>query len=65
MTQGELRRTIDAKVWAAEFERHKKENCWTLDDIDEGLMISWFANAMMAAQDELTRKIKQCPQPST
>ena len=38
--------TQDAMVWAEAFEEHKKRNAWTLEDIDEGLMLCWFANAM-------------------
>ena len=42
--------TNDAQKWASEFCRIKQEQNWTLDDIDEGLMISWFANAMYAQE---------------
>lgn len=42
--------TNDASVWAAEFVRIKNEQQWTIDDIDEGLMIAWFANAMYAEE---------------
>jgi len=34
----------------SEFQKSKKKNKWTLDDIDEGLMIAWFANAMAAQE---------------
>ena len=40
-----LHNTTDAQVWAKEFVRLKHKNNWTVDDIDEGLMIGWFANA--------------------
>jgi hypothetical protein len=42
--------TTDASKWAAEFVRIKQEQKWTLDDIDDGLMIAWFANAMFAQE---------------
>ena len=48
--------TNDAVVWAEEFVRTKKEQNWTLDDIDEGLMVGWFANAMCAQMDFDQRK---------
>jgi len=43
----------DAKAWAKFFMETKQRNNWTLDDIDEELMIGWFANAMMAMHDYL------------
>ena len=43
----------DASVWAEAFVKHKEENGWSLEDIDEGLMIVWFANAMMAMHDSI------------
>lgn len=50
--------TTDAVIWAKEFVRIKKEKNWTLDSIDEQLMISWFANAMFAQElkDQKTYK---------
>jgi hypothetical protein len=36
--------TMDAVVWAKEF-------CKRFPDMDEGLMVSWFANAIMAGYD--------------
>lgn len=47
--------TTDAKVWAEEFERHKQDNNWTIDDIDEDLMLCWFANAMTAQEFKTTK----------
>lgn len=38
-----LRTTTDASVWAAEF-------CKVQPDVDEGLMIGWFANAIETAK---------------
>lgn len=43
----------DAKAWAEFFLKTLTENKWSVDDIDEGLMISWFANAMMAMHDHI------------
>lgn len=45
--------TDDASYWADWFVKTKNEQGWTLDDIDEGLMIAWFANAMMAMHDSV------------
>ena len=45
-----LLQTNDAMVWAVEFVRTSKENNWTIEDIDEGLMVGWFANAMVAQE---------------
>ena len=42
--------TTDALVWAQEFVKCKEKNGWSLDDIDEGLMTGWFANAMLAQE---------------
>ena len=44
--------TMDAVKWAEAFEEHKQRNGWTVDDIDEGLMLAWFANAIMAGYDK-------------
>ncbi len=56
----DLLQTNDAAVWAAEFERCKRKNGWTIDDIDEGLMIGWFANAMAA--QEFSERTRNAPQ---
>ncbi len=50
MNSSELLQTNDAMVWAKEFVKTKKEMDWTLDDIDESLMVGWFANAMAAQE---------------
>jgi hypothetical protein len=47
-----LHATTDAAIWAFEFVRIKRAQGWTLDQIDEGLMTSWFANAMCAQMDK-------------
>ena len=36
--------STDAMHWAEAFVEHKERNDWTLEDIDEGLMVAWFAN---------------------
>ena len=48
MKKVNLLETNDTQVWAKEFVKCKRKNKWTLDDIDESLMIAWFANAMTA-----------------
>lgn len=45
-----LLQTNNAMTWAEEFVRIKKEKGWTLEDIEEGLMVAWFANAMAAQE---------------
>ena len=49
--------SIDAAEWAAEF-------CRLFGGHDEGLMLAWFANAIMAGYDEAMRRTRQ-PQPTT
>lgn len=41
----------DAYKWAEAFCQIKAKNGWTIDDIDHGLMLAWFANAIVHAQD--------------
>jgi len=48
-----------AKQWAECFEMHKKDNNWSIDDIDEGLMIVWFANFWACTADPLQDRIEQ------
>jgi hypothetical protein len=36
----------DASKWAEAFCRIKERQGWSAADIDEGLMIGWFANAI-------------------
>lgn len=47
-TEAKLHSTMDAKVWAEEFMRIFGQK---LSEIDEGLMIGWFANAIMCGSD--------------
>ena len=48
-----LRNTMDASVWAAEFVGHFGG--------DEGLMLGWFANAIMCGYDHAKREIAALP----
>ena len=52
------RGSTDALVWAKAFMEHKERNGWSLEDIDEGLMLAWFANAMMAMHDSISSNTK-------
>jgi hypothetical protein len=45
-----LLQSIDAMVWAEAIVETCKKMNWTLSDIDEGLMVGWFANAMFAQE---------------
>lgn len=45
---------FDARVWASEFVRIVKENPNIA--LDEGTMIGWFANAIMAGYDHANRR---------
>lgn len=47
MDSPDLLQTTDAQVWAQEFMRRFGERT---DEIDEGPMISWFANAIEAGR---------------
>lgn len=51
-------RSMDAQVWAQQFVAHKKKNKWKNKDIDESLMIGWFANAIMAGYDEAVKRTR-------
>jgi len=44
---------FDAKIWAEEFMKLFGKS---LSQIDEGLMLSWFANAIMAGYDKAKRE---------
>ena len=63
MTNAELLETNDAMVWAKEFVATKNKMGWSLNDIDEGLMVGWFANAMAAQefQDSLCQACGETP----
>jgi hypothetical protein len=51
-----LHSTTDAMVWAKEFCRILRENDIRLEDIDEGWMVGWFANAMVTQEAETRRE---------
>jgi hypothetical protein len=51
-----LHETVDALVWAETFVKYKKDCGWDLDDIDEELMLGWFANCMYATEMDLKKK---------
>ena len=53
MSDINLMDTTDAKVWADEFVRIKNKAGWQLEDIDEALMVGWFANMWAATYDPL------------
>jgi hypothetical protein len=46
----------DAQAWARFFIDTIAEQSWRIEDIDEGLMTGWFANAMMAMHDHVKRE---------
>ena len=46
----------DAMAWAKFFIATKEDQSWSLEDIDEELMLTWFANAMMAMHDHIKSK---------
>lgn len=54
----ELLQTDNAQDWARSFIKTMHRNKWSLDDIDEGLMIAWFANAIETAKDIKDRKTR-------
>jgi hypothetical protein len=41
----------DAYRWAEAFCEIKRKRGWTIADIDEGLMVVWFANAIENSSD--------------
>jgi hypothetical protein len=52
----------DAQAWAKFFIDTIAEQSWRIEDIDEGLMTGWFANAMMAMHDHVKREHEfECP----
>lgn len=51
---GQIPTTIDAREWAEEFVKAVKNNPEIATD--EGTMIGWFANAIMAGFDEACRR---------
>lgn len=58
-TEMDLVGNTDAQRWAQEFVRMAEAN--PAIPTDEGTMIGWFANAIMAGYDEGQRKERQRP----
>jgi hypothetical protein len=56
MNEINLTQTTDAKIWAQEWLKILKENPSIATD--EGTMIGWFANSIMAGYDACYRKYK-------
>lgn len=54
--------SFDAREWAKAFVKIKEERDWALSDIDEALMTTWFANALMRGYDEHIRNANDYPQ---
>jgi len=46
-----LHQTMDAQVWAREFMKRVEQGCV----LDEGMMLGWFANAIMCGWDHHAR----------
>ena len=53
------RSSTDAMHWAEQFIQTIKDNNWSIDDIDEGLMVGWFANYWAAVHDPLQATIEK------
>lgn len=51
-----LNEIFSAKIWAQEFMQTYKMLFEQEKEIDEGLMIGWFANAIMSGHDHATRR---------
>ena len=56
MKKVNLNQTTDARIWAKEWLKTIKKN--PSIPTDEGTMIGWFANAIMAGYDAAKRKCK-------
>ena len=52
------RQSTDAMVWAEKFVETKKACGWSVEKIDENLMVAWFANYWAAVHDPLKREIE-------
>ncbi len=48
----------DAREWARQFIDTVNVQGWTLEDIDEGLMLAWFASAIETTKDSIHNKGK-------
>ena len=51
-----LHSTMDAKIWAEEFMKYFYN---ILFEFDEGVMLSWFANAIMTGYDHSSRRSEE------
>jgi len=51
--------SMSANYWAKQFCDYKILKEWSLDDIDEALMVGWFANFWAAIHDPLKKKIDE------
>jgi hypothetical protein len=56
MDKLDLHATIDASVWASEFNRIAQKLGYS--PMDEGWLIGWFANAMLAQEMVIRRAQK-------
>ena len=56
LTDGELLGCADASIWAREFCKKWRRVVTGQPPPDEGWMLAWFANAMMAMHDFVERK---------
>lgn len=56
--QAKLYATDDAMVWAEEFVKLFEAHLVGGDDIDTGLMVGWFANAMATAVSKQTERAR-------
>ena len=45
--------STNARLWAKSFMDTMDKNNWDLEDIDEGLMISWFATVIETTKDRM------------
>jgi len=54
-----LMSTMDAAEWAQEFMATMKRMKWKKKDINEDLMLSWFAAAIMTGYDEASRRYRK------
>ena len=54
--------STEAMVWAEAFCATAKEQNWTLEDIDEDLLATWFVNYWVAVHDPLHKRIKELEQ---
>jgi hypothetical protein len=58
MSDIELPTTSSVVKWAECFEKYKQDNGWSIDDIDEGLMMTWFANFWACIYTPLQTRIE-------